>query len=109
MGWQTNNWIPRTITRHVRSLATSTGVAVVDTDCGEGYLKSLGNPEGPHVLACELVGSLLAEWIGLKTLDFSIITVADDDEIPLGKGGFAEPGPAFISRAVPGFAWGGDE
>jgi len=55
------------------------------------------------------VGSLLAEWIGLKTLDFSIITVADDDEIPLGKGGFAEPGPAFISRAVPGFAWGGDE
>jgi hypothetical protein len=109
MGWQTNNWNPQTITRYVRSLGTSTGVAVVDTDCGEGYLKSLGNPEGPHVLACELVGSLLAEWFILPTLDFSIIQVEPDDEIPLGKGTRAESGPAFISRSAQGFSWGGDE
>jgi hypothetical protein len=33
------------------------GTARVDTDLGEGYIKALGNPEGPHILACELIGS----------------------------------------------------
>jgi hypothetical protein len=108
MPWQANGWIPTTVTRHIRSLATSTGVAIVDTDCGEGFLKSLGNPEGPHVLGCEFVGSLLADWIGLATLDFAIVQVMEDDEIPLGTGGYAVAGPAFISRSVTGTSWGGD-
>ncbi|MGD0830951.1 MAG: HipA family kinase [Terracidiphilus sp.] len=80
----------------------------MDTDLGEGYIKALGNPEGPHALACEFVGSILADWLGLTTLDFSLVEVSGDDEIPFLKGGKALPGPAFISRLEPsGFPWGG--
>jgi len=103
-----NGWSPTKVTRYITGFATATGTARVDTDHGEGYLKGLGNPEGPHALACELVGSLLADWLGLSTLDFSLVGVEADDEIPFIKGGKATPGPAFISRAEPGaFPWGG--
>lgn len=108
MPWQGNGWNPTTITRYIGSLRTSTGVAIVETDCGEGFLKAISNPEGPHVLGCELVGSLLADWLGLPTLDFSIIHVAEEDEIPLATGGYAAVGPAFITRRITGVAWGGD-
>jgi hypothetical protein len=94
--------------RFIQSFGTATGVAIVDTDLGEGYLKALGNPEGPHALACELVGSMLAEWLGLSTLDFSLVELTDDDEIPFLRGGSASPGPAFVSRAEPkGIPWDG--
>lgn len=56
----------------------STRVVRVETDQGEGFLKALRNPEGPHVLACELVGTLLADGMGIPTLDFSIIEVTDE-------------------------------
>jgi hypothetical protein len=105
-----NGWKPTRITRFIKGFATATGVARVDTDLGEGYLKALGNPEGPHALACELVGSMLADWLGLSTLDFSLIEVTEVDEIPFPRGGRATPGPAFISRAERGgFPWGGTE
>lgn len=75
---------------------------------GPGYLKALGNPEGPHALACEFVGNMLADWLNLTTLDYALVEVTGDDEIPFLKGGMALPGPAFISRAEPGgFPWGG--
>ena len=61
-------WRPTTIRRFIESIPTSTNVTRVDTDAGEGFLKPLGNPEGPQVLACDLVGTLLAEWLGLPTL-----------------------------------------
>jgi hypothetical protein len=83
-------------------------VVRVETDAGEGFLKAMGNPEGPHVLACELVGTLLAEWLGLPTLDSAIIWVGSDDEIEFEGGGKAAPGPAFITRAEKGMSWGGD-
>jgi hypothetical protein len=103
-----SGWTPQSVTRFIQSYGTATGTARVDTDLGEGFIKALGNPEGPHVLACELVGSMLADWLGLSTLDFSVIEVVEDDEIPLLKGGRATPGPAFISRAeATGFPWGG--
>jgi hypothetical protein len=51
----------------------------------------------------------LAEWLGLPTLDFALIELAPDDEIPLANGDDALPGPAFISRAEDtGFSWSGD-
>lgn len=102
-------WQPRTIKRYFEVMNTSTNVAWVETDEGEGFLKALGNPEGPHVLACELVGTLLAEWLGIPTLDSAIIQVATDDEIPFAGGGLANPGPAFITKAAKGMTWGGDE
>jgi hypothetical protein len=80
----------------------------VETDLGEGFIKALGNPEGPHALACELVGSMLAEWLGLSTLDFSLIELTAYDEIPFLRGGKAWPGQAFISRfEKTGAPWGG--
>jgi hypothetical protein len=81
----------------------------VDTDAGEGFLKAMGNPEGPHVLACELVGTELAKWLGLPTLEYAVIWVTPEDEIPLAGGGLAAPGPAFITKAESGFPWGGDD
>ena len=102
-------WQPQTIRRFVQAIPTSTQVVRVDTDAGEGFLKAMGNPEGPHVLACELVGTLLAEWLGLPTLEHALIWVTPEDEIPLAGGGRALPGPAFITRAENGFSWGGDE
>jgi len=81
----------------------------VETDAGEAYLKTMGNPEGPHVLACELVGTLLAEWLGLATLEHALVFVTPEDELPLYGGGRASPGPAFVTKVEKGFPWGGDE
>lgn len=107
MGWQTNRWCPTTVTRFIENRQTSASPIFVDTDAGEGVLKGLGNPSGPHALAAELVGSLLAEWMHIPTFDFSIIRVDPLDDLPLATGGSVHPGPAFISRLTPGFAWGG--
>jgi hypothetical protein len=105
-----NGWSPRTITRFIQALGTATETVRVDTDLGEGFLKTLGNREGPHVLACEYVGSRLADWLGLSTLDFALIDLTEADEIPFLRGGKAAPGPAFISRAEPfGAPWGGTD
>lgn len=103
-----NPWSPREFKRYVESFPTSTGVARVVTDAGEGYLKALGNREGPHALAREWLGTSLAKWIGLPTFDFTLIQVKSDDEIALGNGELAKTGTAFISRAEKGFTWGGD-
>jgi hypothetical protein len=104
-----NGWNPKTITRAVQGYTTATRTVRVETEHGEGFLKALGNPEGSHALACELVGSLAAEWLGLKTLDFSLIEVTDPDEVTFDGQSWAQPGPAFISKAEDtGFTWGGD-
>lgn len=108
MPFQGNGWRPTQLTRFIKPLGTATGTAVVETDAGVGYLKALGNPEGPHALACEFVGTSLADWLGLPTLDFSLVEVHGDDDIPFLKGGKAEHGPAFISKSEEdGFPWGG--
>ena len=104
-----NNWNPNYVTRAVSVYETATKTVRVDTDQGEGFLKALGNPEGPHSLACELVGSLAADWLGLKTLDFAIISIEDQQEVVISGRNYADVGPAFISRAEDtGFTWGGD-
>jgi hypothetical protein len=100
-------WHPTEIRRFVRSVPSGTGVAVVMTDAGEGYLKAIGNPEREHVLACEWVATHLARRLGLPTFDFSLIRVTDVDEIPLPNGGEANSGPAFITRAENGEPWSG--
>ncbi len=77
------------------------------TDRGEAYLKALGNPEGPHALASEWVGTSLAAWLGLPTFEFAIVPVDGVIEIPLGRGGHASPGPAFATRSEKGYPWSG--
>jgi hypothetical protein len=102
-----HTWQPKIIRRFIKSVATATETVLVETDQGRGYLKALGNKSGPHALACEWVGTNLAKLVGLQTLDFSIIEIANDDEIPLASGKLALPGPAFITRAERGISWGG--
>ena len=104
-----DGWHPRVVLRFIKAFPYSTTPVLVDTDCGEGYLKALGNPQGPHALACELVGTSLARKMRLPTLDFAIINVSKLDEIPLGKKRFAQPGPAFITRKETGASWGGKD
>ncbi len=101
-------WLPTIVLRFIKVFPTSTNVAQVDTDAGEGFLKAMGNPEGPHALACELVGTMLAEWLGLRTLNYAVVEVTPEDEIPLNNGALADPGPAFITQAEQGFPWGGE-
>src|SRR3972149_3803396 len=86
------------------------GTARIVTDAGPAYVKALGNSQGPHPLACELVGTQLARWFGLPTFDFAILTLDDTiDEIPFLKGGKAASGPAFVTRAAKGHVWDGSE
>jgi len=104
-----SSWCPTTIKRFVQSFDTGTAVVRVETDCGEGFLKALGNPAGPHALACELVGTQLAKWFKLSTFDYDIVSVTSDDEIPFYNGQRAAEGPAFISRFEAGLPWGGSK
>ncbi len=101
------SWQPTIIRRFIKALSTATATVIVETDKGEGYLKAMGNPEGPHVLACEWVGTQLARRLGLLTFDFALIYVTTDDEIPFTRSGKAQPGPAFITRKERGSSWGG--
>lgn len=80
----------------------------VTTDAGKAYLKAMGNPEGPHPLACEWVATHLAQWLGLRTFECAILTVEHWNEIPFLGGGQATPGPAFATRAEAGHCWGGN-
>lgn len=94
--------------RVIRTFPTSTSPVLVDTDVGQGYVKALGNPQGPHALACEYIGTRLAEWFGLSVFDYAIVELTDEDELPLSNGNLAEPGPAFISRSEKGEPWSGE-
>jgi hypothetical protein len=101
-------WHPTRFVRLAgRPLASSTGAAKVKTNATFGYLKAMGNGEGPHALACEWVGSSLAKWFGLSVPEFAIVRLTAKDRYSLPGGRRTEPGPAFVSRFVPGDTWGG--
>lgn len=103
-----SEWNPTTFIRFEEGLDTSMGTARIVTDAGSAYLKGLGNRQGPHPLACELVATKLAEWFGLTTFQHAIIEVDDSvDEIPFRRGGNVQSGPAFVTRASTGHPWGG--
>jgi hypothetical protein len=98
---------PTIIKRVDRALPTSACTVVVETDCGKGYLKAIGNEEGPWILGCELIGTRLAEWFGLSTFQYSIIEVKDYNNIRFHNGKHATPGPGFITRSEMGEQWDG--
>jgi hypothetical protein len=107
-------WQPTTIRRYIKGFPSSARTARVDTDAGQGYVKGMGGPEGPHTLASEWVGTQLAAWLGLSTFDFAIVRIDEVDEIWFvdkegNRTGKAEPGPAFITRAESGDTWSGGE
>lgn len=108
-------WNPVGPVRQVgRPLATSMGTTRFRmADGSDAWLKAMGNAEGPHCLACELVATKLADWFGLPVAPHAavpfpaelrfVLRPADDGRPAL----FARPGPAFASRHVPGREWEG--
>ena len=100
-------WKPTRFLRLGVVLDSSMRTARIQTDAGPAYLKALGNPEGPHHLACDLVGTHLAAWLGLPTFDVAIMELRSSDEISLGPGHPALPGPALVFRAERGHPWSG--
>lgn len=93
--------------RVIESYDTSMGTTKVKTDATFGYLKALGNRQGPHALACEWVGSSLAKWFGLHVPAFAVLRLANKACFDLPRGNRTQAGPAFVSRHVPGRTWGG--
>lgn len=102
------DWSPSQIKRYIRSAASSTKVARVRTDAGDAYMKAMNNPEGPHALVREYVGTSLAKWFGLPTFEYVILEHDGVVDIPVGDGGLASAGPAFLTRAHEGGTWGGN-
>lgn len=100
-------WQPTYIRRPDQVLKTAADTVRVETDAGRGYLKAMGNHGGPHLLAADWVATHLAQWLGLPTFDFALVTVTDEDEIVFLNNNRAQPGPAFITRAESGTTWGG--
>lgn len=95
------DWQPTEIRRVIHPILSSTCVVSVMTDEGAAYLKGMGNPAGNGSLALELVGSELADAVGLKVPSFSVVDLAGI-EILTAKGGRLNFGPAFVSKAVRG-------
>lgn len=100
-------WKPMRLIRVVESYDTSTGTTKVITDATVGYLKTMGNRQGPHVLAAEWVGTNLAHWFGLTVPDFAILRLPPEASFELRRGARVEAGPAFVSRHMNGRTWGG--
>ena len=100
-------WKPSRILRVVAAYPTGSAVVRVETDQGEGFLKALSNKTEPHNLGSELVGTILARWFKLPTLEFHLITLTPAERIQLADGSFAHPGQAFITRLAAGSAWDG--
>ncbi|MHB0784398.1 HipA family kinase [Bradyrhizobium sp. 5.13L] len=98
------HWQPATIRRVIETFQTSTRIARVATDAGNGFLKGLGNPAGSMSLAAELVAAELANWFGLPIPSFARVPVTSDLQIPMIDGGQFQLGPAFISKEVDGFS-----
>lgn len=102
-------WNPTLIRRVEECYDTGSDVVAVVTNEGRGFAKFLGNREGPHVLACELMGTRMAHLMGLPTFDHAVIDFDGIPDIKLYGGNQAVPGPAWITRREEGFPWGGKD
>jgi hypothetical protein len=102
-----NPWQPQVIRRAVALKETGTEVVEVVTNEGPGFVKFLGNPEGPHVLAAEFVGTRLAGAMGLPIFDWHVFHYDGIPEIRLPSGNLAQAGSAWSTRKVEGFVWSG--
>jgi hypothetical protein len=71
-------WQPKELLRIERVYKTSMRVVLAVTDAGKAYIKPLGGSKsGPHGLACEWVGTRLATWFGLPTLECAMLDLSE--------------------------------
>jgi hypothetical protein len=101
-------WNP-TIIKNVlkNNIESSTSPILIVTDQGRGYFKALGNREGPHVLACEYVGTSLAKLLGLQTFEFCLFNFDGTTEIKFSDGTNAQLGYGFLAKEESGLTWDG--
>lgn len=100
-------WRPTRLVRVIQSYDTSMGTTKIKSDATFAFIKTLGNRQGPHALASEFVASSLAKWFGLIVPDFAIMDLPSEACFALPRNCRSEPGPAFVSRFVPGETWSG--
>jgi HipA-like kinase len=86
-------------------IPSSTRPSRVVTDVGPGYLKMPTTAEGPSALVSELIGTQLAEWLGLPVFDYAVVRVAEADVNPDSND--TQSVPAFVTREEPGNPWQG--
>jgi len=105
-------WRPTSIVRCGAVVGgSSTRVIRADTDAGPAYLKVLGNPQGPQVLARDWIGTRLAKYLGLPVFEMAIIGIPDglpgsvyqDQRVSLTAG------PALATRQESGYTWDGTD
>lgn len=101
-----HHWKPTKIRGLIQALPTGSEVLQVETDAGRAFVKVLGGKEGPHVLACELVGTRLAARLGLPVLDWMLLDYPGQPPFRLASGHMAKAGTAWLTRKVNGFVWG---
>ncbi|MFW5692723.1 MAG: HipA family kinase, partial [Thermoguttaceae bacterium] len=102
-------WQPSKFLWHEATLTTSMDTSRVVTDAGRAHIKTMGNNQGPHALACELICTRLAQWFGVPTLDVAVLPLTDADTFDLNGGRRAEAGPAFATRTIQAEPWDGAE
>lgn len=103
-------WSPYVIKKvESNTIGTSTKPIIVDTNAGKGYFKALGNPSGPHALACEWVGTSLAQLLEIATFNFSILDYNGIPEIQFDNGEKAHKGAGFFTKTENGNIWDGTE
>jgi hypothetical protein len=73
----------------------------VRTDAGNGFVKSIGNPQGDFTLASELVSAELGTWFGLKIPPFAVVSRCDIN-IPIGFSNQKFRPPLFFSMEIDG-------
>jgi hypothetical protein len=100
-----HHWKPKRILRFVQAHHSGSEVLQVETDSGRAFAKLLGGKEGPHVLACELIGTRLAGLLGLPTLDWTLISYPGIPELRLHSGSLAAKGTCWLTRGVRGMTW----
>ena len=113
---QTGVWPPTKILSVVQVVETSSRPVRAETDGGTVFAKFVGNPEGPHVLAAEVLGIECAKLLGLPTFDYCVadFAAAEVAKVDLKKledtaSLPAKPGAAFVTRLHEGDPWDGRE
>lgn len=96
-----DNWNPTNFESAVEKFSSSSRVALVTTDCGIGYLKTADNPEGPLILAADWIGTKLAEFMSIPSLEVAKLKLDDIDSQILSEflGFDVKMGTAFITKA----------
>ncbi len=107
MTFQTG-WSPTVIRRVEECQDTGSEVVAVVTNDGRGFAKFLGNKEGPHVLACEFLGTRMAHLLGLPTFDHALMDFDGVPEIVLYSGNCAMAGSTWMTRREEGLNWSGN-